>query len=74
MTAKHYRLDELRSFVGKEVAVSDWLTITQERIHAFAEVAPLLIIYINRLSDLLFVMARAANQSAGVSDVPWEKG
>ena len=38
MTAKHYRLDELRSFVGKEVAVSDWLTITQERIHAFAEV------------------------------------
>lgn len=39
-----------------------------------AEVAPLLIIYLNRLSDLLFVMARAANQSAGVSDVPWEKG
>jgi acyl dehydratase len=38
MTAKHYRLDELRSLVGKEVALSDWLTITQERIHAFAEV------------------------------------
>lgn len=30
-------------------------------------------IYLNRLSDLLFVLARAANQRAGVSDVPWER-
>lgn len=34
-------------------------------------VAPLLFPYLNRLSDHLFVMARAANQSAGVADVPW---
>ncbi len=30
-----------------------------------------LIIYINRLSDLLFVLARYENQRAGVQDVPW---
>lgn len=29
------------------------------------------IIYLNRLSDLLFAMARQANQSAGVEDVLW---
>jgi cob(I)alamin adenosyltransferase len=31
-----------------------------------------LIVYLNRLSDLLFVLARAVNQAAGVSDIPWE--
>jgi acyl dehydratase len=35
---KAYRLDELRPLVGQEVAVSDWLTVTQARIDAFAEV------------------------------------
>lgn len=29
--------------------------------------------YINRLSDLLFVMARAANRANGVPDVMWEQ-
>src|SRR5262245_38729177 len=29
---------ELRGLVGQEVGVSDWFTITQERINAFAEV------------------------------------
>ena len=28
-------------------------------------------VYVNRLSDLLFVQARAANRAAGVPDVPW---
>jgi cob(I)alamin adenosyltransferase len=32
-----------------------------------------LIIYLNRLSDLLFVLARAANALAGCPDVPWQK-
>jgi len=32
---------------------------------------PGLVIYLNRLSDLLFVMARHANRRAGVADVPW---
>ncbi len=29
------------------------------------------IVYLNRLSDLLFALARRANVLAGVSDVPW---
>jgi cob(I)alamin adenosyltransferase len=29
------------------------------------------IIYLNRLSDLLFVLGRACNARAGVGDVPW---
>ncbi len=34
-------------------------------------VAPPILIFLNRLSDLLFVMARIANARAGVADVPW---
>jgi cob(I)alamin adenosyltransferase len=30
--------------------------------------------YLNRLSDLLFVMARVENRRAGVADVPWRPG
>jgi cob(I)alamin adenosyltransferase len=29
------------------------------------------VIYLNRLSDLLFVLARKANAVAGVEDIPW---
>ena len=36
------------------------------------EVSGALIIYLNRLSDLLFVMARFENQRAGVADIPWK--
>jgi len=32
------------------------------------------VIYLNRLSDLLFVLARAANSAAHQPDVPWRKG
>lgn len=31
-----------------------------------------LVHYLNRLSDLLFVLARRANHVAGVADVPWK--
>ena len=34
-------------------------------------VDPVLIIYLNRLSDLLFVMARAVNHRAGVPETEW---
>ena len=40
----------------------------------FAEDRPvgaIIITYLNRLSDWLFVQARLANQQAGVGDVPW---
>ena len=31
------------------------------------------VIYLNRLGDLLFVLARIANQRSGLADVPWMK-
>jgi cob(I)alamin adenosyltransferase len=34
-------------------------------------VEPAVIVYLNRLSDLLFVMARAANHRAGVPETEW---
>lgn len=34
-------------------------------------VRELVTVYLNRLSDLLFSLARRANQLAGVADVPW---
>lgn len=33
---------------------------------------PTIVAWLNRLSDLLFVMARAANRNAAVADVPWK--
>jgi cob(I)alamin adenosyltransferase len=33
-----------------------------------------LVRYLNRLSDLLFVLARALNRDAGVGDVLWQQG
>ncbi|WP_324716249.1 cob(I)yrinic acid a,c-diamide adenosyltransferase [Carboxydochorda subterranea] len=37
------------------------------------KVRPEVLAYLNRLSDLLFVMARAANRRGGVGDVPWRR-
>lgn len=34
-------------------------------------VEPIVIVYLNRLSDLLFTMARAANHRAGATETPW---
>ncbi len=36
-----------------------------------AEIDPLILVYLNRLSDLLFVLARAENQRAGVPEDLW---
>jgi cob(I)alamin adenosyltransferase len=36
-----------------------------------AAVEPIVLVYLNRVSDLLFTMARAANQRAGVSETQW---
>jgi cob(I)alamin adenosyltransferase len=37
-------------------------------------VPPALLHYLNRLSDLLFVLPRALNRAAGVPDVLWQQG
>ena len=37
------------------------------------KIRPLMIEYLNRLSDYFFVLARFANQQSGVGDVPWTK-
>ena len=34
-------------------------------------IRPEVVIYLNRLSDLLFVLARYENHRAGIADVPW---
>ena len=35
------------------------------------EISPAAVKYVNRLSDLLFAMARRTNHDAGMPDVPW---
>ena len=41
------------------------------RAHDAGAVEPDLLVYVNRLSDLLFVMARVANQRAGTPEIEW---
>ena len=48
----------------------------ERQIVTLAQLEPLsanLLIYINRLSDLLFVAARLASHRAGLADVPWQR-
>lgn len=42
-------------------------------LSATAPVPPIILAYLNRLGDWLFVYARRANQLLGVADVPWTK-
>jgi len=37
------------------------------------EISPVLVAYLNRLGDLLFVLARSVNAQAGRPDVVWQK-
>jgi cob(I)alamin adenosyltransferase len=49
----------------------------ERRLAALARVEtlpPLLLQYLNRLSDLLFVLARVLNRDAGRPDVLWQQG
>lgn len=41
--------------------------------HSDEELSPALKAYLNRLSDLLFVLARRANAAAGAREIPWRK-
>lgn len=38
---------------------------------AFAKIPPIVVVYVNRLSDLLFVLARVANLRQGEEQIPW---
>jgi cob(I)alamin adenosyltransferase len=78
-------LPELRSFVlpgGTEGAarlhVARTLCRRAEREVVLAsqelEVNPLVLAYLNRLSDLLFILARTANARAGVDEPLWRPG
>ena len=83
MDAAEERLEPLRDFIlpgGTEGAARLHLARTvcrraERRVVALARVArvdPTVVRYLNRLSDLLFVLARAVNQRAGTPDTRWE--
>jgi cob(I)alamin adenosyltransferase len=76
-------LEPLRNFVlpgGSEAAAMLHLARTvcrraERRVIALARQAHLddgVVVYLNRLSDLLFTWARLANHRAGLPDVPWQ--
>ena len=78
-------LPELRSFVlpgGTETAarlhVARTLCRSAEREVLLAsqevELNPLVLVYLNRLSDLLFILSRTANARAGVDEPLWRPG
>ncbi|MFV1958229.1 MAG: cob(I)yrinic acid a,c-diamide adenosyltransferase [Planctomycetota bacterium] len=43
------------------------------RLHHESAVQPSILAWLNRASDLLFVLARAANAEEGIEDVPWRR-
>jgi cob(I)alamin adenosyltransferase len=78
-------LAPLREFilpVGNELATALHVARTVCRraerravsLHRKDPVNPEILRYLNRLSDLLFVLARVANARAMVPDVPWKRG
>ncbi|HTZ05172.1 MAG TPA: cob(I)yrinic acid a,c-diamide adenosyltransferase [Gaiellaceae bacterium] len=78
-------LPELKSFVlpgGSEAAarlhVARTVARRAERDALAADAAvgvdPLALVYLNRVSDLLFIAARAANAAAGVDEPLWKPG
>jgi len=78
-------LPELRSFVlpggtaasaGLHVARTVCRRAEREALVASGtdDVNPLVAVYLNRLSDLLFILARAANALAGVDEPLWKPG
>ena len=74
-------LPELKSFVlpgGTELAarlfVARAVCRRAERSVIAAGASPLVCVYLNRLSDLLFILARAANAAAGHAETLWKPG
>ena len=58
------RLHHVRTIVRRAESLAVWLSETDE-------INSQCIIYLNRLSDLLFVLARVVNRRRGREDVPW---
>ena len=75
-------LPELKSFVlpgGSERAARLFLARavcrrTERAVLAVPDASPLAAVYLNRLSDLLFVLARAANAGSGGEEPLWHPG
>jgi cob(I)alamin adenosyltransferase len=75
-------LPDLKSFVlpgGSERAARLFLARAvcrraERAVLAVPETNPLAAVYLNRLSDLLFVLARGANAEAGVDEPLWRPG
>jgi cob(I)alamin adenosyltransferase len=75
-------LPELKSFVlpgGSERATQLYLARAvcrraERSVLAVSDTNPLCAVYLNRLSDLLFVLARAANSEAGIDGPLWRPG
>jgi cob(I)alamin adenosyltransferase len=75
-------LPELKSFIlpgGSERAARLFLARAvcrraERAVLAVADTNPLAAVYLNRLSDLLFVLARAANDEAGADGPLWRPG
>ena len=80
--AANKALPELRSFVlpgGSERASRLFIARAvcrraERTVLALSDANPLAAVYLNRLSDLLFVLARAANAEAGVEGPLWRPG
>jgi cob(I)alamin adenosyltransferase len=80
--AMEAKLPRLMNFIlpgGSQVAASLHLSRTVSRraereivtLHRGEPQRPVVLQYMNRLSDYLFVCARYVNHEAGVADVPW---
>src|SRR5579862_26068 len=80
--AANEALPELKSFVlpgGSERAAQLFFARAVCRraervVLSVSDTSPLAAVYLNRLSDLLFVLARAANVEAGIDEPLWRPG
>jgi cob(I)alamin adenosyltransferase len=80
--AANEALPELKSFVlpgGSKRAARLFLARAvcrraERTVLSVSDTSPLAAVYLNRLSDLLFVLARAANVEAGVDEPLWRPG